>query len=195
MDAARWRRAERYARWRQRRLRLDHLPFDVLAVVVNFLPHAAVCHLLHALFDAPTPPCTLTQRAQVCCVPREVRPRWIHGAACDSLCRALRAHAEPALFHLRGDATYAAAHLDWSVFSGTPPRALCVYRWASSRAACVDVDEAGVHAAVTGCIFRGNCSASLVVHRYFEWGGATFTHPDPLVRVAHIVFPHFVLSE
>jgi hypothetical protein len=194
-DDARWRRVERYARSRQRRFRLDHLPYDVLGVVVAHLPHEAVCTLLHVLFDAPAPCTAITSRYEARVVPSEVRYLWLHGAACDTLCRALRSFAESALFHTRDDFTYAAAHLDWSIFSGTAPRALCTYSWASPHASCVTIDNAEVHAAVEECVGRARCSATLMVHRYLKWGNTTFMHPDPVVRATHIVFPHFVMSE
>ena len=194
VTTTRWTRLERYARWKQQRLRLDLLPCDVLGGVAVHLGYADVCALVNVLYDAPLT--SLASASQVRAVPGTVRSLWLRGAARDTLDRALRAFAEPVLCDAQSSCTYAMAHADWSVFTGPlMPRALCTYAWTPQRTAHVHVDAQLVDALVEQCVCERRCSTTLVIHRYFCWSGQTLLHPEPLTRATLVVFPHFLISE
>ena len=193
MDGGRWERLERYARFRQRRFRLDHLPDELLLHVCSHLAHEDVCAVLVALYSAPRDNVTAASQCHV--VPTTLRPEWLHGAAVDGVRRALASLAEPALFHAR-DCSYVAAHADWSVFSGPRmPVCLCAYAWTPLRCAQVLTSDAEVVRLVRRCAHRGSTSVTLVLHRYIVCNDRTVLHPEPCARVTHHVFPHFLLSE
>ena len=189
----RWERLERYSRWRQRRLRIDRLPHDVVLNVISFLDHADVCTLLNALYAVPR--ANIRSRSEVGLVPAELRTEWLNGAADDGLRRTLYALGEIAFFHAR-DCSRVCAHVDWSVFSGPRmPVPLCVYEWSHRGVAAVEVCDAEVRRVVHEAGRTGRTAVTLALYKYLWWGSTWILHPDPCHQRMYAVYPYFVLSE
>ena len=53
LDAQRWERLERYARWKRHSFRIEKLPNDILAyIAVEYLSNTDICNLLTAMIPA-----------------------------------------------------------------------------------------------------------------------------------------------
>lgn len=190
---SRWVRLERYSRWRQRRLRLDHLPNDVVLNVIGYLCHDDLCSLLNALYAVPR--FNVESRVQANLVPIELRAEWLYGAACDGLRRTLYSIGEIALFHARS-CSRVCAHVDWSVFSGpVMPVPICVYDWSQQCSANVAVNEIELWRVVRNKSTTGCMAVTIALYTYLWWGGSWIIHPVPCHRLTYPVFPYFLASE
>ena len=123
---ARWQRLERYARAQQRRLRLDHLPSDVVALVCAHLSNASVCALVAAMYAAPH---AIRCAADLVHVPPCVRDDWVARVACDELTGQLKMLMSRACFHCRLVSTSMIAVADWSAYRRRCPQPLAEYGW------------------------------------------------------------------
>lgn len=124
----RWARLERYSRWRQKRLRIDCLPSDVLAVIVRHLDHVSVCNVLTAL-NGHAP---LMQRGDdFATIPIEFRTTWICNTACEALERELRSLTYTACYNNAcADLTLAVYAIgDWTPFAAHIPMSIATYQW------------------------------------------------------------------
>lgn len=153
MEEDRWVRLERYARWRQRRLRVDLLPPDVFAIVCTHLDHESKTALLRAV-SGRVPPAG---------IPREVRSAW--------LCEHAAARLHASLLSLKDTTCFYARHLtrgvyafgDWSPFRGVTPDALARFEWRGTRWTA-NVDRAAVWRHVREMMRKAACSTRVSLH-------------------------------
>jgi hypothetical protein len=158
----RWERLERFARFKQRRLRLDLLPDDLLATVAEHLEVLDIECLLAAL------------TGEVLCVslprdfdaaPAALRGAWIEKTAVRDFRKAVLAHlADPILFACAGTSMRAVVLDDWTPFASRPPVPLAEVRWSNTFHGTVDVDEERVLARVRAAVRHRTPVARLTAH-------------------------------
>ena len=118
VDAARWVRLERYARWKQRRFRLLHLPDELLGLVASHLDEDDVLRLATACVGH-SPRVEVDADA----VPVGMRSAWITHTVVGVFRGFLQTRLSGASVYLRGQTGMNTVVLiDWSPFSDEPPR-------------------------------------------------------------------------
>jgi len=182
---SRWERLERYARWKQRRFRLDALPADLLAHVCSFLPVESVSRLLHAMLGKPV---RVECRHDALLIPCTLRATWLREQAYEGLRHALRSLSENACFFAR-DCARVVILSDWSSFSKVAAAPLAEYAWSARRTVDLVVREERVRAVVDSCIERQICGVRLTLHAVV----GAWVHPHPLVATQCLVYPAFLL--
>lgn len=124
----RWTRLEKYAQWMQRRLKIECLPPDVMALVCKHLTHTAVCNLMEAINGYPA---LIKCSHDVLSIPVELRFSWLHRTACEVLKTYLHSMSKETCFHAREYTWAVYAFGDWSPFRCKPQMSdtLAEYTW------------------------------------------------------------------
>ena len=187
-NLTRWRRLERYARWRQRGCFLLTAPGDVLALVVAHLERHDVLALVEALAHARL---DIGVARDVARVPPFARARWVSEVLRGSLEAFVHDAAVHALFHAR-DTMGVVALVDWSPFAARAPESLATYSWSLGPSAVarshVCVDAALVARVVARCMREERCAVRVTFHTVLAWMGYQFMQPSPFhTRLCYVL--------
>jgi len=200
MCSTRWTRLERYALWRQRRLRLHALPSDVIAVVCRFLPNASVHALLSAL-RCDGGGTMVRGVADVIGVPIEMRQEWLRRMACDHLATQLRVLASHACFFGNDACTHVHAFADWTAFrvrrgrDAVSRRPIAEYSFAGPRPEWTTrINECVLRDHVDSLCDRSVCATRITLHTVIVGPKFTFLLPGEMSATLCLVYPHFLIG-
>lgn len=192
----RWTRLERYARWKQQRVRLDALPPDVLCVVCRFLSNDGVSSLLAALRgEARVQPVRSTD--DVRWVPVEIRQSWLRRIAYDHLRTQLRSLASHTCLFSNDATLQVHAFADWSPFKkrSRVRRPIAEYFYTTDRPewiACVNECTLVEH--VDNLFRRRVCGTRVGLYVVFSRGGMMYVFPREVSCAMLLVYPHYLLN-
>ena len=75
------------------------------------------------------------------------------------------------------------------------PTPLATYAWVPGPKIHVHVNERMITSMISDTARVGMCAVTLSLYECFKWQGQLVMRPNPVHQTAHIVFPHFLLSE
>ena len=191
----RWTRLERYAQWKQRRMRIDNLPPDVLALVCTFIEYTDVCHLIEAI-NGIAPQIRCPQDVQA--IPIEIRRSWIHEAACDVLEKRVQSLANEACYFSRDLSWYVHVYADWTLFTSNRRccRPLAKYFWKCTSGHptwSTNVHKCAIRDCVRNMIRKSLCAVRLSMYIAMDMreSGIVLV-PKELSSSCVLVIPHFI---
>lgn len=176
MKDARWRRLERYARWKQGLLPLDALPDDLLDCVASYLDDEAI-QALEAVVPWSEP---VRLRAVLARAVRALETSiWQHcmEALCDER-PSWWGHPE------RANHNHLWAFVDWSPFAPHPPAPVATSQWTPLPRVVVHTDR------LRRCLERGRTegrpAGQLSLYHTFRWGSTRVIALRPVrLRLVH----------
>ena len=197
MDA-RWVRLERYARWKQNKIRLDRLPHDVLTIICRFLTNESVHNLLAALQGFPQTK-AIGSAQDVVGIPVEIRRRWLRRMACEHVESQLKALTNHTCVYCNDIYVQVHAFADWSMFDRTrrTRRPIAEYRYehANGRAEwTVHVNEHVLTRHVDSLCGRGVCATRISLYVVFTTNKFVYLVPNELGAFLVLVYPHFLMD-
>lgn len=191
----RWRRLERYARWKSNRLHLDHLPGDVLDVVSTHLDGVDLCNLLEALSERRA---TMLCREDVLSVPSEVRCKWMVHLMAAHVQTFLFSLANVALEHLR-TSQMVHAYVDWSPFASrrsVMPRPLAEYSWrpgiGGRSLPNVEIDDAVMRGVLLRHLHARLPCMTVGLYRFVRRVPILVMAPKPLLMTTYQLYPAYL---
>lgn len=192
----RWTRLEQYARWRQRRLRIDRLPPDVLSLLCTFLEYVDVCRLVEAINGhAPIIRC----KCDMVDIPIEFRHSWMRETAYDILETRVRSLANEACYFSRSFSVCVHAYADWSPFKKQrwSPQPLAEFMWRLNDTGrptwCTVVNRRAIQDQVCHMIRHSLCATRVAMYVAMEiqrYG--MIIAPKEVSASLVLVFPHFI---
>lgn len=193
-----WRRLERYAVWKQKRLPLHRLPGDVLEhLCESHLTPTDTCALVQALTHRDVSPFV---RDDVVQVPVELRTHWMCCVAVQVLRRILVEQLQPELLYLSTRCAFIRVFADWSPFKRrVPPPALVECAWKDDRREKKwrwEVDEAHLARVVRRCARKGTPGLHLAAYEHFVWstGRRTIVMRPALTRCV-VILPDTIATK
>lgn len=183
---SRWTRLERFARWKQPRMKLTQFPDDVLVSIASLLSQEDVLSLVMAFTGSPISfrDWREEEGEGKQTLPSCLRPVCIVSLIETEFKKHVNSIADYVLYHIRSP--LAGAHvvgvMNWSEFSPDEPNVLVEFEWRHKRATVV-IRYENLHKQAQLALNRG-----LPVGRFTLHDGFTFTSRDENRIVKH-VFP------
>ena len=195
---ARWVRLERYARWKQRRIRLESLPHDVLTIICRFLTNESVPNLLAALQGLSRTK-AIGSAQDVVEVPVEIRRRWLRRMAYEHVEGQLKALTHHTCVYCNDVSIQVHAFADWSVFDEThrTRRPIAEYRYedANGRAEwTMRVNEHVLTRHVDSLCERCVCATRISIYVVLAANTLVYLIPNEMGAFLFLVYPHFLID-
>jgi hypothetical protein len=186
----RWKRLERYAKWKQA-FPLLQLPEDVVGMVADLLSDDDLYNFLEALLGFKP---HLTEPSHMRCIPPPLRKHWFDEVVMQRFLDKLRRFSELGLFfstHLAG----ALVFVDWSQFANTTPSPVAEYAWtrAPVKSNAILHSDRIKHVAAE-CLRKRMPAVRLTLHLYCFLGGSLILNPLPVTSELYTLYPAYVCN-
>lgn len=195
----RWVRLERYARWKQNRVRLDKLPSDVLSIVCRFLPNESVYNLLAAL-QGHSKTQAIGSVHDVVGIPIEMRRNWLRRMAYEHVESQLKSLLPHTCLYCSDMSLQVHAFADWSVFK-TPRRRvrrpIAEYHYGPANERLewkMSLNEHVLRDHVDSLCDRQCCATRISLYQVFTGGKLMYLIPHEISAFLFLVFPHFLIT-
>lgn len=196
---SRWVRLERYARWKQNRIRLDKLPPDVISIVCQMLPNECVQNLLAAL-QGHSKSLPIGSVDDTAGIPVEMRRSWLRRMAYDHVESQLGSLAPHTCWYCNDVTLQVHAFADWSLFQSRSRRSRCPiaeYGYVHNNGRMewqMRVNRNVLTEHVDSLCKRQCCASRISLYMAFIGGRVLYLVPDEMTAFLILVFPHFLLS-
>ena len=195
----RWVRLERYARWKQNRVRLDKLPSDVLTIVCRFLPNESVHNLLAALQGHSTTH-AIASAHDVVGIPIEVRRKWLRRMAYEHVECQLKSLMAHTCLYCSDMSLQVHAFADWSMFQSPRRRVrrpIAEYHYGPANGRLewkMRLNERVLRDHVDSLCDRMCCATRISLYQVFTGGKIVYLIPHEVSAFLFLVFPHFLVT-
>ena len=208
-DVSRWERLERYARWRQNKLRLDLLPDEVLHLIISHLDRRDMYNLVECLVGFRP---NILHPKEIMRIPQHIQSTWIEQVLCDRFEERIYSFTETALYYAR-EVSSIVMLIDWSTFANIPAVPVAEYRWTmlpneesmshsnfrvgvysqlpSAMGVQVITNRTQIRNVVSEMIRLQKCGVRLTLHRHMLFlDKFNVIDPVPFVNEVYVVVPH-----
>jgi hypothetical protein len=191
-----WERLERYARWKQNRLRLDLLSSDVLSVVCRFLPNESVSNLFAALRGLSLP-LNISCANDMNGIAVELHRHWFRRVAYECMETQLSRLIAHTCYYCTDSSLQVHAFADWSMFQKFAQRPIAEYFYGYNNKRpewMMRVNNQMLVNHVNKMCTVGICATRISL--YITWVGTSVTYmfPNELYSIMLNVFPHTLID-
>lgn len=186
----RWERLVRYAQFRSNRLRLDHLPGDVLYHMAYwFLSPDDLCKLVEALLGyAPD----MGRPTHVADVAPELQALWVQSHAQVRLQNCIHSLSEFCFFHAR-NYTAVLVFIDWSPFAPSSPSPVAEFCWMQTAPyARMTLYHTQIIKSLQDAFAQHRSCVQVSIYTWSYWNGTSVLHNRPVHLTSVALTPHFL---